>query len=155
VLVPGYFALAHSMLRPGELIYVSAGAGGVAPGAARLALVMVRVDAHDPARADGAVRLVQGFGGPGDPVPGTAEAAARLIRRNPFLPQDQLFLRAFARPQVRRAVAWNIRRDRTSPCGPDRQNPGLLPDDLMQSRTPCVPPGRNLRYDGRPGRRSA
>jgi hypothetical protein len=74
VLAPGYFALARSMLRPGELIYVSAASGRDRE--ARQALVMVRADAQDPARADGAVRLVQDFGGPGDPAPGTAEAAA-------------------------------------------------------------------------------
>jgi hypothetical protein len=69
VLAPGYFTLARSMLRPGEVIYVSAGSG-------RGALVMVRAEAQDPARADGAVRLVQDFGGPSDPAPGMAEAAA-------------------------------------------------------------------------------
>jgi hypothetical protein len=74
VLAPGYFALVRSMLRPGELIYVSAGSGGGAP--ARRALVMVRADAENPDRADGAVRLVQDFGGPGDPAPATAIADA-------------------------------------------------------------------------------
>jgi hypothetical protein len=69
VLAPGYFELARSMLRPGELIYVSAASG-------RGALVMARADVRDPARADGAVRLVQDFGGPGDPAPATAIADA-------------------------------------------------------------------------------
>jgi hypothetical protein len=74
VLAPGYFELARSMLRPGELIYVSAGSGR--GGEARQALLMIRADARDPTRADGAVRLVQDFGGPSDPAPGMAEAAA-------------------------------------------------------------------------------
>jgi hypothetical protein len=69
VLAPNYFALARSMLRPGELIYVSAGTAGAAPGAARLALLMMRGDA----RGASSVRLVQDFGCPDDPAPG-AEA---------------------------------------------------------------------------------
>jgi hypothetical protein len=64
------------MLRPGELIYVSAGAGRGAD--VRQALVMVRADAQDPARADGAVRLVQDFGGAGDPAQATAVADAAV-----------------------------------------------------------------------------
>jgi hypothetical protein len=74
VLAPGYFALARSMLRPGELIYVSAGSGRGEQ--TRQALVMVRADEGDAERADGAVRLVQDFGGPGDPAPATAIADA-------------------------------------------------------------------------------
>jgi hypothetical protein len=72
VLAPGYFALARALLRPGELIYVSAApapAGrpdrGEAPGEAHLALVMVR--AEGSGRADGSVRLVQDYGRPTDP----------------------------------------------------------------------------------------
>jgi hypothetical protein len=79
VLAPGYFALARSMLRPGELIYVStvpAQAGGVPRGEARLAMVMVCAEAGSPDRAAGSVRLVQDFGRPTDPVPETADAAS-------------------------------------------------------------------------------
>jgi hypothetical protein len=68
VLAPGYFALARALLRPGELIYVSAApapAGGPEVGEARLALVMVR--AEGSGRADGSVRLVQDYGRPTDP----------------------------------------------------------------------------------------
>ena len=45
---------------------------GAAPGAARMALVRVRADERDRERAAGSARLVQDFGGPGDPagVPG-------------------------------------------------------------------------------------
>ena len=74
VLAPGYFGLARTLLRPGELIYVStfpqpAPAGGPTRGEARgelrLALVMVRAEAFE--RADGSVRLVQDLGRPADP----------------------------------------------------------------------------------------
>ena len=82
VLAPGYFGLARTLLRPGELIYVStfpqpAPAGGPSRGEVRgevrLALVMVRAEAFE--RADGSVRLVQDFGRPADPS-GQAGAAA-------------------------------------------------------------------------------
>jgi hypothetical protein len=86
VLAPGYFAVARSMLRPGELIYISAGAAGAAsgvarvnratPGEAHLALVMIRAEDQAPERADGSVRLVQDFGRARDPVPGMADPAA-------------------------------------------------------------------------------
>jgi hypothetical protein len=90
VLAPGYFALARTLLRPGELIYVSTaprpgdGPGpGEGRGEARLALVMVRAQAPGLERADGSVRLVQDFGRPTD-CPGTAGAAdepAEPVRR--------------------------------------------------------------------------
>ena len=81
VLAPNYFALARSMLRPGELIYVStapARADGPRPDEvrreARLALVMVRANQQSPDRPDGSVRLVQDFGRPSDPLAEAAEA---------------------------------------------------------------------------------
>ena len=86
VLAPGYFALARALLRPGELIYVSAApapAGGfdrgAVPGEARLALVMVRAEARGSERADGSVRLVQDYGRPTDPSE-TAAAPAPVKR---------------------------------------------------------------------------
>ena len=86
VLAPGYFALARTLLRPGEVIYVSTarrpGNGadrGEVRGEARLALVMVRAEAPGPDRADGSVRLVQDFGGPTDPS-ATAAAPAPVKR---------------------------------------------------------------------------
>ena len=81
VLAPGYFALARTLLRPGEVIYVSTarrpGNGadrGEVRGEARLALVMVRAEAFE--RADGSVRLVQDFGRPADPSDPAGAAAA-------------------------------------------------------------------------------
>ena len=76
VLAPGYFGLARALLRPGELIYVSAApapAGGPEVGEARLALVMVR--AEGSGRADGSVRLVQDYGRPTDPSESAAPPA--------------------------------------------------------------------------------
>ena len=80
VLAPDYFALARELLRPGELIYVStaprpARPGDPVQGEVRLALVMVRADQGAPARADGAVRLVQDFGRPSDPPTAPAPTA--------------------------------------------------------------------------------
>ena len=69
VLAPGCFALARALLRPGELVYVSSApprADGPERGEVRLALVMVRAAERGADRADGSVRLVQDFGGPGD-----------------------------------------------------------------------------------------
>ena len=79
VLAPEYFAPARGLLRPGELIYVSAAArpdpGQSAPSEAHLALVMVRSDERAPDRCDGSVRLVQDFGRPSDPPAAHALAA--------------------------------------------------------------------------------
>jgi hypothetical protein len=73
VLRPGYFALARGQLRPGELIYVSIAKGSNdGTGEPRMALVMVQKDARDAGVAGGSVRLVQDFGGPGDPARPTA-----------------------------------------------------------------------------------
>lgn len=102
VLQPGYFDAARAQLRPGELIFVSAGAGnqprraGPAQGAdddpgARAALVMVtRNDRGVPVSA----RLVQDFGGPDgvapvdrehpeNPTPTDAATPARRPRGRP------------------------------------------------------------------------
>lgn len=84
VLAPGYFAHGTGLLHPGDLIYVSSCAvpaqGGAAPGGPRMALVMARPDARNPAMAAGSVRLVQDFGRAGDPAgclgPGPAPDAA-------------------------------------------------------------------------------
>ena len=62
VLRQDYFAAARALLRPGELICVSAAAprldvGGSARGEARLALVMVRGQGRRPGQADGSARL--------------------------------------------------------------------------------------------------
>jgi hypothetical protein len=88
VLAPDYFAAARGLLRAGELIYVSTCPrptrdGRVEPGEARMALVMVRADERDAARAGASVRLVQDFGRPGDcpgsldvPAPTAPDAAA-------------------------------------------------------------------------------
>jgi hypothetical protein len=85
VLAPGYFALARSMLRPGELIYVSsvpAQAGGAPRGGARLAMVMVGAEAESPGQAAGSVRLVQDFGRPDDPASAlTPSAPAAPVKR--------------------------------------------------------------------------
>jgi hypothetical protein len=78
VLAPGYFALARALLRPGELIYVSARparADGAAP-EVRLALVMVRAQSRAADRVDGSVRLVQDFGRPDDGAAPLAAPAA-------------------------------------------------------------------------------
>jgi hypothetical protein len=69
VLAPGYFALARALLRPGELVYVSSApprGDGPERGHVHLALVMVRAAERGADRADGSVRLIQDFGGPGD-----------------------------------------------------------------------------------------
>ena len=91
VLAPDYFAAAREVLRPGELIYVSTcpggpRAGGADRGAARMALVMVRADERGAARALGSVRLVQDFGGPGDPAgaPGTPAPAGPDVAPAPL-----------------------------------------------------------------------
>ena len=76
VLESGYFGAARSQLRPGELIFVSAGAGpergrsnaGSGPvGEARSALLMVSQNTRG---VPVLVRLVQDFGGPEDPAAG-------------------------------------------------------------------------------------
>jgi hypothetical protein len=73
VLRPGYFAGAGTLLRPGELIYVSARRRNRAAGPARdprpgdihMALVMVaRAAERGGARSGPSVRLVQDFGCP-------------------------------------------------------------------------------------------
>ena len=84
VLAPGYFAHGTGLLRPGDLIYVSScpaqAQGGAVPGEPRMALVMARPDARNPAHAAGSVRLVQDFGRASDPPcplhPGPAPDAA-------------------------------------------------------------------------------
>ena len=73
VLRPGYFAPASSLLRPGELIYVSARrrqrATDPAPGDVHMALLMVAKAAErGGARSAPSVRLVQDFGCPDSPA---------------------------------------------------------------------------------------
>jgi hypothetical protein len=86
VLAPGYFVLARALLRPGELIYVSARpprADGSAP-EARLALVMVRAQDRVADQAEGSVRLVQDFGRPDDGAAPVAAPAARVAPEPPI-----------------------------------------------------------------------
>jgi hypothetical protein len=83
VLRQDYFAAARSLLRPGELIYVS-----IYPrpqtdrseqDATRVALVMVR----DGKRGTASVRLVQDFGGPADPSAPLGVPAVKRGRGRP------------------------------------------------------------------------
>ena len=81
VLRPGYFAPASSLLRPGEMIYVSARrrkrATDPAPGDVHMALLMVAKAAErGGARSAPAVRLVQDFGCPEDIAQPTLVSAA-------------------------------------------------------------------------------
>ena len=79
VLAPGYFAHGTGLLRPGDLVYVGMcprGPGERAAGEPRIALVMARADERNPACAGGSVRLVQDFGGPGDPAGALAAGPA-------------------------------------------------------------------------------
>ena len=111
VLAPGYFALARTLLRPGELIYVSTapapaggpdrggmrdGMRGELRGEARLALVMVRAESRGPERADGSVRLVQDFGRSTDPS--EMAAAPAPVKRGRGRPPGSRSYKAAPRP---------------------------------------------------------
>jgi hypothetical protein len=77
LLAPGYFAAAGALLRPGDLVYLRAGAGagreaGVPAAAVHMALLMVRSGAPGSVN----VRLVQDFGRSDDPDPAELTPAA-------------------------------------------------------------------------------
>jgi hypothetical protein len=78
VLRPNYFAAAGALLRPGELIYVSAGrrsgSAGAESGDVHMALVMVRAGE----RGAPSIRLVQDFGRPDDSDGPRATATAAV-----------------------------------------------------------------------------
>jgi hypothetical protein len=85
VLAPGYFATAGGLLRPGDLIYVSAGTAsqrsqtGADHGEARMALLMVLAGA----RGAVAVRLAQDFGRTDDADPAKLPDAALPVAAAP------------------------------------------------------------------------
>ena len=85
VLRPGYFAAAGALLRPGELIYVSArrSLNGAGPGDVHMAVVMVVRPAE---RGASSVRLVQDFGCPDGPAAALEPAPAPIHAAAPAMP---------------------------------------------------------------------
>jgi hypothetical protein len=67
VLAPGYFGPGSGLLRPGDLIYVRAGADGGPPAGAESAVRMALLMILSGARGAVNVRLVQHFGRTDDP----------------------------------------------------------------------------------------
>ncbi len=75
VLAPAYFGAAGALLKPGDLVYIRAGAGAERPApAVHMALLLVR--AGPPGSP--AVRLVQDFGRTNDPDPAEEATPATL-----------------------------------------------------------------------------